>query len=245
LPALGLASPTRNLVYAVSVLNSYGKSAGLSNQVQVPAAPTLAPPAGLAAHLSSRGITLTWERVPAPETQPDLGFKYRVYRRGLENGKDSIAGELPLASAGPTLLDTGFEWEKTYEYRVAVVTLIRQANGSAEVEGEDTPPVRIFAHDTFPPATPAGLEAVSSGPGQKPFVDLVWNANTESDLAGYNVYRREGGGERVKINPDLVKTSAFRDPDVVAGRRYFYSVSAVDVRGNESPRSEEAQGSVP
>ncbi|MBO0910175.1 MAG: fibronectin type III domain-containing protein [Acidobacteria bacterium] len=244
-PALGLPSPTRKLVYAVSVLNSYGRSAGLSNQVQVPAAPTLGAPAGLAARLSGEGITLTWDRVPAPEAQPGLVFRYRVYRRDVRNGKDSIRGELGLETWSPTLVDTGFEWERTYEYRVTIVTLIDQASGTAEVEGEDTPPVRIFAHDVFPPSTPEGLEAVSSGPGQKPFVDLVWNANIERDLSGYNVYRRERAGGFEKINADLVKTPAFRDPDVAAGRQYFYSVSAVDVRGNESPRSEEAQGSVP
>jgi len=244
-PGLGQASPARNLVYAVSVLNSYGKSAGLSNQVEVPAAPTLAPTAGLAAHLSGEGIRLTWDPVPAPQTPTGLRFKYRVFRRDLRNGKDSIAGELPLGTGSPTLLDTGFEWERTYEYRVTIVTLVRQARGTAEVEGDDTPPVRIAAHDVFPPATPLGLQAVSSGPGQKPFVDLVWNANTESDLSGYNVYRREAGAGAVKINPGLVKTPAFRDPDVAIGRQYFYSVSAVDVRGNESPRSQEARGSVP
>jgi len=245
-PALGLEAPTRNLVYAVSVLNSYGRSAGLSNQVQVPAAPTLPPPGGLTAHLSGEGVTLAWDRVPAPETGPELGFNYRVYRRDVQSGKDSIAGELPLGAGNPTLVDTGFEWERTYEYRVTIVTLVGQAGGTtAGVEGEDTRPVRIAARDVFPPATPAGLEAASSGRPGNPFIDLVWNANRESDLSGYNVYRREQGGEAVKINPDLVKTPAFRDPDVVSGRRYLYSISAVDVRGNESPRSAEAEGSVP
>src|SRR5207302_10613382 len=40
-PSLESQSPTSNLSYAVSVLNSFGRSAGLSNQVQVPSAPTL------------------------------------------------------------------------------------------------------------------------------------------------------------------------------------------------------------
>jgi len=42
-----------------------------------------------------------------------------------------------------------------------------------------------------------------------------------------------------------VKTPAFRDSNVAAGRNYFYSVSAIDARGNESARSEEATESVP
>jgi fibronectin type 3 domain-containing protein len=42
-----------------------------------------------------------------------------------------------------------------------------------------------------------------------------------------------------------VKIPAFRDTQVVAGKKYSYSVSAVDQRGNESARSEEAGESVP
>jgi len=86
---------------------------------------------------------------------------------------------------------------------------------------------------------------VFSGPGQKPLLDLIWAPNTEPDLAGYSVYRHAAGTEPVKINSELVKAPAFRDSGVVAGSQYSYSVSAVDVRGNESPHSEEANEAVP
>ncbi len=36
-----------------------------------------------------------------------------------------------------------------------------------------------------------------SSVGQKPFVDLTWAPNMESDLAGYNVFRTVDGGEPV------------------------------------------------
>ena len=49
----------------------------------------------------------------------------------------------------------------------------------------------------------------------------------------------------MKMNSELVRTPAFRDMQVVPGKTYFYSVSAVDERGNESGRSEEASESVP
>jgi len=47
------------------------------------------------------------------------------------------------------------------------------------------------------------------------------------------------------VNAALLKTPAYRDADVASGSRYLYSVSAVDVRGNESARSEEAGEAVP
>jgi fibronectin type 3 domain-containing protein len=89
------------------------------------------------------------------------------------------------------------------------------------------------------------LQAVYSGPGQQAFIDLLWSPVTDADLAGYNLYRRENGSPSVKINSDLVKTPAYRDATVASGKTYFYSVSAVDERGNESARSEEARESVP
>ena len=134
-----------------------------------------------------------------------------------------------------SFLDQTFEWEKTYFYRGTVVSAIENAGKAAiEVEGEDTPEVKVFAHDVFPPAVPAGLQAVLSGPGQQAFIDLIWNPVADADLDGYNVYRHEAGAAAVKVNSEVVKTPAFRDTQVVVGKTYFYSVAAVDERGNES-----------
>ncbi len=244
LPAqLQFQNPTSNTFYAIAVLNSYGREAGLSNQVQVPAAPTLPPPTNFQAHLTAEGVQLSFIPSSAPEIS-GLRFVYRIYRRQQGTNKDTIAGSVPFDIA--TFLDQTFEWEKNYEYRATVVTYMAGANGAEQqVEGEDTPAITIVAHDVFPPATPSGLQAVFSGPGQKPFIDLVWTPNAESDLAGYNIYRHTQGASAVKVNSELVKGPAFRDSDVVPGNSYKYSVSAVDVRGNESPHCEEASESVP
>lgn len=245
-PSLETQSPTSNLIYAVSVLNSYGRSAGLSNQVQVSSAPTLAAPANLSARLSDKGVELAWNAVPSPPEISGIKYQYRIYRRDVTTNHDALAGETALSGdANPSLVDSGFEWEKTYEYRATVVTVLDRPDGPEQVEGDDSSPVRVVAHDTFPPATPSGLQAVFSGPGQKPFIDLVWAGNSEADLAGYNVYRHEAGGESSKINTELVKTPAFRDAKLVPGHEYFYSISATDARGNESLRSEEASETVP
>jgi hypothetical protein len=246
LPTNVPSASTVLITYAISVLNSYGRSAGFSNQVQVPAAPTLPPPANFHAQLTADGVQLSWDPVAAPQ-DPALRFIYRVFRRehGRREqgpGKDAIAGELPVsAEQSPNLTDRSFEWEKTYDYRLTVVTIVTSGNGAEQqIEGDDTTPKQVVAHDVSPPATPTGLEAVFSGPGQKPFIDLVWSPNTEPDLAGYNVYRREDGNEWRKVNSDLVKPPAFRDSDLLPGHAYSYCVSAVDLRGNESDKSQSA-----
>ena len=235
------------ITYAVEVLNRNGRSAGLSNRVQVPAVMTLPPPADLAAELTGDGVTLTWTGAAEP-SRPGLQFLYRIYRRDESSGKDAIAGEIPFLStaSGPThFTDSAFEWEKTYLYRVTTVSVIQRPDSELQIEGEDTSPVRVVAHDVFPPSVPVGLQAVFSGEGQKPFIDLIWAPVTNADLAGYNVFRREGDGVAAKLNRELVKSPAYRDSEVTAGKTYTYSVSAVDVRGNESGKSEDTSEAVP
>src|SRR5208282_3284873 len=105
-----------------------------------------------------------------------------------------------------------------------------------------------IAHDIFPPNVPDGLQAVYSGEGQQPFIDLIWAPVTNADLAGYNVYRSENGvaGEKfLKLKSELLKSPSYRDFAVTSGKTYTYAVSAVDVRGNESQRSAETSESVP
>ncbi|HEY8670456.1 MAG TPA: hypothetical protein VIL63_06445, partial [Terriglobales bacterium] len=239
-------SPLANLTYAVEVLNDRGRSAGLSNRVQVPAATALPPPANFTAEVTAEGIALSWKPVPR-QGNSGLHYLYRIYRHDESSKTEIVAGEFPLdASSDLQLLDRNFEWEKKYSYHATVVTLITGKSGSeTQVEGDDTTNVTVFAHDIFPPAVPSGLQAVFSSEDEKLFVDLIWNPDTENDLAGYNIFRHEGGGPPVKINSDLVKLPAFRDHNVSAGKKYFYSVSAVDIRRNESARSEEANETVP
>jgi hypothetical protein len=237
-----------SLTYAIEVLNPGGRGAGLSNQVRVPLVRTLPPPQDFAARVTSQGVVLNWTgEVPPAGSTKTLHYVYRVYRRPEGSKEQILAGEIPAGSERSlTFTDSSIEWEKTYEYHTDTVTVIAQENKpQVQVEGDDTPEIKVFADDVFPPAVPSGLQAVSSGPGQKTFVDLVWAPVTDVDLDGYNVYRHENGMTVVKVNTALVKTPSYRDGSVSSGKNYLYSVTAVDLRGNESARSEEAGEVVP
>ncbi len=243
LPAdLQQQNPTRTITYAVEPLNSSGRSAGLSNQVRVPLAPTLPPPADFKAEVTATGIVLTWTCVQPTKGFPDISDRYRIYRRTPDKPTDLRLGDVDCPAT--PFEDHTFEWQKSYEYRITVLTVVGGENSSV-VEGEDSPEQNVFANDVYPPGVPSGLQAVFSGPGQPPFVDLLWASDTDADLAGYNVYRREEGSQPEKINTQLVKTPAYRDDKVARGKTYWYSVSAVDLRGNESARSAEASEQIP
>jgi len=242
-----LENPHARIFYAISVLNENGRSAGISNIAQVPALPVLPPPSDFKAQVAAEGVVLRWTTSAGAPALTGVEYSYRVYRRPVDGNVDTVVGDTPLIpSSAMQMVDHSFEWEKTYFYRATIVTRIHEAGKpDSQFEGADTPSVKVFTHDIFPPAVPSGLQAVFSGTGQQAFIDLIWAPDVEADLAGYNVYRREASGEPVKLNSELVKAPAFRDMNVTSGKTYFYSVSAVDVRSNESARSQETSESVP
>lgn len=95
-----------------------------------------------------------------------------------------------------------------------------------------------YAADTIAPAAPAGVRVA---PGDTAAY-LSWDANKESDLAGYNVYRSEtAGGTRTKVNSSLVSkaTAYFTNTGLVNGKTYYYRITAVDTSNNESEMSTE------
>lgn len=243
--SLQLQNPLANATYALNDLNRSGHSAGLSNQVLVPLAPTLSPPGGLETRVTPDGVLLSWTATAPPLANAALNYLYRVFRKeGNGDKPEVIAGEVPATDS--SFLDRNFDWEQRYTYRIAGITQVQRAGKEQiEVEGDDSPLVEAFTHDVFPPAIPTDLQAVYSGVGQKPFIDLTWAPNLEGDLAGYNVYRHEAGTAPVKINSEVVKTPSYRDPNVASGQQYFYAVSGVDVHGNESGKSEETSERVP
>ena len=240
--------PDAVVTYAVEVLNANRRGAGLSNQVRIPLVRTLSPPQDFQAEVTRDGVLLSWASdASAVSAAPSTRYSYRVYRTPEGGAQTTLVGELPAnAETHFSLTDSEIEWQKTYTYRADTVTTVREANKpEVQVEGDDTPEVKVFANDIFPPAVPSSLQAVFSGPGQEPFIDLVWAPVSDADLAGYNIYRHQAGTPAVKLNTEPVKTPAYRDTSVTPGMRYVYSVSAVDVRGNESEGSEEASETVP
>ncbi|HEY1939313.1 MAG TPA: fibronectin type III domain-containing protein [Candidatus Angelobacter sp.] len=237
-------------VYAVLAQGHNGKSFGLPNRASVPLVPDLAPPQKITANPVPTGVKLSWEERSLPEKSSRIQteYAYKIMRReqGANNVNSAVLIKQLSAGSGETdFIDTGIEWEKNYQYWIVPVTLWQAGNRKGEIEGEDSPIINVFAHDSFPPATPSGLEAVFSPAPQNPFIDLTWTPNTEPDLAGYNVYRHGANEPPTKINSELVKTPRFPDPGIQPGMKYFYSVTAVDLRGNESGKSEETTETVP
>lgn len=88
--------------------------------------------------------------------------------------------------------------------------------------------------DTTPPATPTGIFATALN--QQALVD--WNPVTDSDLAGYWVYRSDTAtGPFNRAHASLLPAPQFTDSGLINGQSYYYRVTAVDSSSNESAPS--------
>jgi fibronectin type 3 domain-containing protein len=74
-------------------------------------------------------------------------------------------------------------------------------------------------------------------------IQVTWNPNTESDLAGYKVYYGTASG--VYGEPITVVNPAYTLTTVQDKTTYYFAISAFDTSGNESEKSNEISIYVP
>lgn len=201
----------KEVVAGVRIINTKGRPSDWSNLVVVRVVPPVAPPAGLKAEPDPAGVLLTWTGGAS---------EYRVFRKSGKDAKPVLIETTKAASYA----DKAAEYGQRYDYSVQAL--------HQGAESEITEAVSITPRDIFPPAVPAGVSGVV-GIGS---IELVWDRNTESDLKGYRVYRAANGGDFAAI-AELVDAPAYSDRQVEAGRKYRYTIAAIDQAGNESARS--------
>jgi hypothetical protein len=255
LPASLTAGSPRELNYFVDLRNRKGRSAGLSNAATVLAGEAPMPVAGLAAEVRKAGVVLKW--TPNRESA-----SVRLHRTLMtppkEKSKEDLSAPPPEPLQQILLVDTGAQtghaidkdirFGQTYEYTAQRVARVNLEGKTLEIASGISAPVRVEALDVFPPEVPTGLAAVATagGNGAETAIDLSWQPGTESDLAGYIVYRHEGDGPWQRISAaQPVVGPAFHDAAVQSGHTYQYAVSAIDQGGHESARSAETQETVP
>ena len=179
--------------------------------------------------------------VVAPLPARSLGFSteattYHVYDVSSNaSPADPYAITLPAPLTPQPVLNTelvipkvAFGVERCFEVRpvdkVAEATIIGPASART----------CITPADTFAPAAPRSLAGIAS-PGS---INLIWDVNTETDIAGYLVLRAEAPSDTLQpITKEPVTAPTYRDESVTPGTRYVYAVVAVDRAGNRSAES--------
>lgn len=186
-----------------------------NTDITPPAAPT-----GLSATAGDGQVTLSW----TANSEPDMAG-YNIYRSSDGTSYTKVNGD-PVADT--TYVATGLTNGQQYWFKITAVDTA--GNESAYSSTVTATPVNVA------PAVPTGLTA-TEGDRQ---ATLSWTANTEWDLAGYNIYRADSAaGPYTKINSTLVTTAAYVDDALINGTTYWYRVTAVDSTALESAQSAE------
>jgi hypothetical protein len=201
-------------VLAVHVTGPKGKYSEWSNPVSLVVIQPLAIPSTPKLQNVAKGVELTWT---------GTGPRYRIFRAEGDGQPQQLADV-----DGPPYLDVSTSYETRYRYRIQAIAGDKQWSVVSE-------PAEITPVDTFPPAVPEGLSAVPTPQS----IELTWTRNTESGFRGYNVFRSVDNRPFEKIGP-LIEAPYFSDSKIESGKRYRYTVSAVDLTGNESPQSQPA-----
>ena len=201
----------KEVVVGAKVYGVNGRDAGWSNLASISLVPPLEPPAQLTATAIEDGVQLRWS---------GSGNDFRVFRRVDDEPAFANIAEI----AKPEWVDSGTEYGRTYHYQVQAF--------SGKAESEFSTVAQVTPQDRFAPPPPAGLTATPGGAS----VELAWERNLASDLAGYRIYRSAGQAPFEKIGESQLSPS-FSDRKIASGQAYRYAVSAVDHAGNESALS--------
>lgn len=221
-------APVTTRVYVIRGMSMNGRPGQPSERVTVPVMEVLPPPTAVAAAVSESKVTLSWSAPAVADPLAALGAApvYNVYAgtpASLLN-----ASPLPVTTFERAGVELGKE--ECFVVRTAVT------RGNLTIESPPSAAACVTAADSFPPAAPKGLSGVANVGA----ISLIWDANTEADLAGYIVLRGEVPGDKLQaITPGPIRETTFTDKTVVPGTRYVYAIIAVDrtTPPNTSPQS--------
>lgn len=143
----------------------------------------------------------------------------------------------PVGLNGYTMLasDTGLTTEhsitlekllsgKVYHFRVRGIDMDKNEGVSSD-----------YQFTTLKGAAPAIPENVNvTVPAEQEKLVVSWNANTEDDILGYNIFRSTSpNGEFEKIISVSSDTTSYTDGDLSIATKYYYKVQAYDTAGND------------
>ena len=108
---------------------------------------------------------------------------------------------------------------------------------SNQIESAPSETVSIKVTDIFPPEIPANLVCFKA----QDHLFLTWKPVLDTDFSHYRVYRRLPANKEFQLVADKGTSTSYKDKDLTAGKTYFYVVTSVDTKGNESEYSNEVK----
>ena len=215
-------------LYVVQGVSSK-RHAGLpSARIEVPllAAPGAARAAGPPPTWDETSVTVTWQP-PASTSDEAPGVLYNVYAvpaAGSAPVGVPVTAPVPLNATPLDVTTFAHDGAAPGKEQCFVVRSVATV-GTALIESDPSDPICLTPGDTFPPAAPKNLQAV----GSAGVINLIWDANTEGDVAGYLVLRGEAPGDTLQpLAPEPIKETRYQDRSIKPGVTYIYAIVAVD-----------------
>jgi len=190
-------------------------------------------PAEFSAPAIDPSVLVPLNRLPGvllPATLLPAAPRFNVYV--VKNG---TVLEQPLNPA-PLTTSTLAAGEPVWNEELCFVVLTVRTYGVVTIESAPAGPQCVTPVDTFPPPAPTGLKAVAVAGA----MNLIWDASSAPDLAGYVVLRGEAPGETLQaLTPTPIGETNYRDATAKSGVRYVYAIVAIDKapKPNLSPQS--------
>ena len=217
-------------VFAVRTGTTPKLSSRFSNLVTFVQQDAPQPPDAVAVVAQENGVRINWE---AEEAEIE-GFQ--IYRRDAQNPDypSAIAQALP---ATREFIDSTAQFGNRYIYTVTSARHISVPIIESRMASEH----EVSYEDRFPPPPPQGLLVLA----EEGRVRVLWDQENMSDVAGFQVFRRQGDEDFSALNEELLTGQQFLDETVEGGQSYDYYVVAIDRADNSSPKSEEKSTRVP
>ncbi|HUI31744.1 MAG TPA: hypothetical protein VLX91_16165 [Candidatus Acidoferrales bacterium] len=162
-------------------------------------------------------ILIYWQPVSA------VGFSYY----NIYFGTNTKRLHFILETSNNYFFIDSLSYDSTYYFQVTAVYLN---------DSESTPSNVVSAKpiNVYPPNMPTGLNVQGHNDNSGKYVTVIWSANTEGDLGGYEIYRDTSAD----FQPDtlsfsnlaaIANTNAFRDTlNLDVDKNYFYRIVAFD-----------------
>ncbi len=246
------ATPPVSVVISQETEGTFEIYADVETEGTMDVAPPAPPPTPVSAKAAAAARAAAAAAKAAATPAPRFGYNvYDASEKPAEPGDAAASVDGPPAALAPVMpLNTALLTAPTFsdprvEFGVERCYVIRRVEMSSGVPIESAPsqPVCVTPVDTFPPAAPKNLQAISGGAG----VSLLWEANTESDLGGYLVLRGEAPGDKLSpLTEAPIADTSFSDTTVRRGHTYVYEVIAVDRQtpANQSPPSNRVEETI-
>ena len=191
-------------------------------------------------------ITFT---ITAPAAQPTIGLSPTSLTFNATAGGNNPSNQtIAITNTGTgsltwTVTDNA-NWLTATQSGNSVVTSVNIA-GLAAGSYSGVISVAASGATNTPRTVPVTLTIAAATQPTTGTVTLSWNANSESDLAGYKVYRATAsGGYGAPITTVPAGTSQYISSGLAKGFTYFFVITAYDQAGNESPYSSETSKSL-